>query len=857
MSNAIANQLYLAYLGRPGDTAWRSSTTAVIGSATAPSVALQNAFYSAAVLDGTFSLSDSSSTLVNKIFLNIFGFSASTFEQNAWATLINNGTITAQTAAWTIFSSYLGATNVPSSYQQPAQSKLIVIDAYTNQLANDSAANIAVSQIGSSAASSARQFISTITSQATAATGVTGIASTVASVSTSTTGSTFTLTTNIDNLTGTSGNDVFQGASTSLTSLDTVNGGAGTDTLSLTSAADFTVSSVNVTSIETLSVNATATTQVTLTSASTGLTAVTNNASSAALTFGTGAGSNLTVAGTVNVSNTAQNTTVAYEESAVTGTADAVALVLTNATGASTIALNSTTANTVGLETVNITSNGTTANSIVLTTNDTAGLATINVSGSNALTLNVGTNVTTTATTISAAAATGAVTVTNLGAAAHKITGGSGNDVFQFGANLGTTDTVDGGAGTDTLSANTASFAGFTATSKPTVSNVETIALADDFGTTASVIDASVLGTTATVQNVRVADQGATGAAALTVNGLVAATSGSNNFRFDGDLGANGGTHTFNITNATTAGTANAATLDFRGGTYTATSTVAIAGVETVTVDTTNATGAVTFNLTDPALTTLTITGGQNVTLSGATLGTVVQTVNASAVTGTAAISVSLNSSAVNGATVTTAGGADTVVGSSLADTISTGGGADTITGGSGIDTITGGAGSDTINVGTAAADRDVVTDFTAGATNGDIIRFTDSKANNTAHGAGAAVAGDYRTFSASGNITLAAADFIVAITVETVSSLSTDGASVLNALVTGSSNSGTITAQNAADIVYFLVSDGTNVGVYRGFASGATADTAITANEISLIATLNSTSLSALTAANNFSFAA
>jgi hypothetical protein len=77
----------------------------------------------------------------------------------------------------------------------------------------------------------------------------------------------------------------------------------------------------------------------------------------------------------------------------------------------------------------------------------------------------------------------------------------------------------------------------------------------------------------------------------------------------------------------------------------------------------------------------------------------------------------------------------------------------------------------------------------------------------------------------------------------------------VLNATTTGAGNSGTITAQNAADILYFAISDGTNVGIYRGQANLAVNDTAVTAAEIALIGILQNTTLASLTFAN-FSFA-
>jgi S-layer protein len=257
MSNAIANQLFLAYLGRPADTQWRNSTGNLLNGA-APSAALQTAFYNAAVSDGVFAATDSPSALVNKIFNQLFGFGASTFEQNAWGNLITTGVISAQSAAWTIFSSYLGATNVPDAYKVPAQSKLIAADAYVTQLGNDAAANAALSQAGGAAAASARTFLTGITTQAQAATAVTNIATTVSSVGTSTTGSTFTLTTGSDtgaSFLGGTGNDSFIGNSVTggntWTVGDAIDGGAGTDTFTVTQAGAITLpTGATVTNVE-------------------------------------------------------------------------------------------------------------------------------------------------------------------------------------------------------------------------------------------------------------------------------------------------------------------------------------------------------------------------------------------------------------------------------------------------------------------------------------------------------------------------------------------------------------------------------------------------------------------------------
>ena len=247
MSNALANQLFLTYLGRPADAAWRSSTASLLNG-NQPSAALQKAFYNAAVSEGVFASTDSNSTLVKKVFLQTFGFAASTFEQTAWADLVTKGTVSKETLAWTIFVSYLGATNVPDQYKLPTQSKLIAIDAYTNQLTNDATANLALAK-GGSAADVARTQIATVTSQATAATFVIDIVANVAENDGST-GETFTLTTDEDTFSGTSGDDTFVATTDTMDAEDRIVDSSTTDDDVLTLDADSDPDAIDVTNVE-------------------------------------------------------------------------------------------------------------------------------------------------------------------------------------------------------------------------------------------------------------------------------------------------------------------------------------------------------------------------------------------------------------------------------------------------------------------------------------------------------------------------------------------------------------------------------------------------------------------------------
>jgi hypothetical protein len=136
MSRAIANQLFVAFLGRSVDNQWLSATGNLIASA--PSIhttlGMQQLLYSIAVSEGVYVPSDAAGVYVNKIFQNVFGFAASTQEQTAWGTLINNRTIATEAAPWVIFSSYLGSATVPQTYKFAAQYRLVLAETYTNGL---------------------------------------------------------------------------------------------------------------------------------------------------------------------------------------------------------------------------------------------------------------------------------------------------------------------------------------------------------------------------------------------------------------------------------------------------------------------------------------------------------------------------------------------------------------------------------------------------------------------------------------------------------------------------------------------------------------------------------------------------
>jgi len=457
MSTAIANQLFLAYMGRPADAAWRASTATVLNS-NQPSAALQTAFYNAALSEGVFSASDTMSSLVNKIFLQTFGFAANTYEQTQWA----NSGVSKEAMAWTIFVSYLGATNVPDVYKLPTQSKLMSIDAYTNQLQNDGVANAALSQ-GGTAAASARALITGVTSQATAATFITNVASNVSTSATaaSIAGTNFTLLTSIDGISGTSNDDTISGligASGTYNVGDNITGGSGNDTLNLIDAGSATAAGlVSLRTVETVNVRSvSAGTTIVNANDWSGVTKVSNASSNAGSTLqvsGVALTTQISVNGNTDVNVAFINTTTA---------ASAVSVALVSVGG-------DTTATTLASASAAATANV----SLDMASADLLTAVSIDVSGTaNIARIDAGSNVTSytitgsgnailvtddTITSFNATAAAGNLDVSFSGASTVAVVGGAGNDTFRFGTPYNG-DTVNGGAGTNTLALTIAGF---------------------------------------------------------------------------------------------------------------------------------------------------------------------------------------------------------------------------------------------------------------------------------------------------------------------------------------------------------------------------------------------------------------
>jgi S-layer protein len=437
-----------------------------------------------------------------------------------------------------------------------------------------------------------------------------------------------------------------------------------------TVAGDTTVNDVNRTS---------------LTAAGT-ITTVTLNNSGAAV-INSGALTTLNLAGTLTTVNA--GTLGALTTAANT----ALAINLTGAvtTGAVTIDTDITT--------INIAASGT-ASTLANLVNASA--TAVNVSGAAGLTITADTlaataTITSTNTagvTISQALLVGQGFVGGDGAdsilvgqTTKAITMGAGNDVVTISdTTLGTGGSIDGGAGVNTIVANTN---GSSLAANTSITNFTTLRVAG----------AAAQGTHSAAGFTALEVGGAVVLAGATTFSSVAANTGLTY------LGTTGQTTAYQLTNS--AGTADVLNVTLRSAAAINANTLTAAGIETVNItstDTNTTAHQNTFALVATGATTITVTGNAGLAFTNDATNTKVALFDASGVTGAAADAALLavtyvsNTAVANSATTTIKGGSgnDALTGGLTADAISGNDGNDVLDGGRGADNIDGGTGTNT-----------------------------------------------------------------------------------------------------------------------------------------------------------------
>ena len=590
------------------------------------------------------------------------------------------------------------------------------------------------------------------------------------------------LTLEADDIVGTVGDDVcdaplifFTGTGTLIASLQTadrVDARGGMDRLD--AELNGGVVAPSLTSIETINIRA--------------LTATTLNASNF---MGVNAINSVESLGTLTVASMQEHTDIGLSEitdgtsgvsitfatAVTTGSADAITTTLTGA-NAGTVTV--TTGATNGFETLNVAGTGSTANTLTAITQGTGTtMVTANLAGDQATQLKA---LPSTIRSYDASSMTGTLTLGS-GTRADatdtyasfatvdiaNMTGGTGNDVFVFGATLDGSDAdqedewIDGGAGHDILQMTISSSRGgllpirnieelrvnasasSSSFSLLNVSGVSTVTVeSDDTANTMTVDNVPVTSTAQTWPTLAFRGDGTQAAQTydtITFNGFGASASTGDkmtvSFANRGTaLNSSGTTNAHTVTSMTVGSSSSTGmetlTITAADGPLSVTSTTTCFSCTGITVTGSSNVGLGTMTGTADSVTSLTatgVTGNFTATIdnmNGGTiqLGTGNDTVDT---TGSAASAMVIQGGAGND-TLTGAGGSDnilggrgtdTLVGAAGADMLSGGDDNDTIQGDGSSDTITTGNGADTVVLTTVAADSanaDTISDFTAGS---------------------------------------------------------------------------------------------------------------------------------------------
>jgi len=471
-------------------------------------------------------------------------------------------------------------------------------------------------------------------------------------------GETTVLTTRVNLLTGTSDDDTFVGTSGGTNSTinlgDSLDGGAGTDTLKILSSLTSAIPSIVTKDIEDYVITNSGAGTFAISSQSTAPTTVTFLAGSdEAFTL-----SGLKTTTAVALESEAGQITLAFD--AVTGTTDAIALKLNEVKSTASVDVGA------GIETINLNVTGSATTLVDLKGADVSELK---ITGDQDLTIT--TALASTITTVDGSAVTGKLELSIATGGDVTLTGGSADDHFNV-AGFDENDIIDGGDGTDTLSI-TNDFI-----NDVNISNIEILEF-----TTATTQDLSLL----------------TGAETFKFSDATGNSEYTNN---ESDfshimLEKTAGDFTATITSNTSADVLNIELLNSDLTTLTATDYETVNLKSSLGDGTGTVLNTVTTLTNTTAISKLVITGDTDLTITGALTNQV--NVDASAFTGEL--------------TIIGSGLDDTLKGGTNDDMLTGGDGVDTFTGGTGDDNFVTLSSTDLDT--TDGAVTDTITDFTTG----------------------------------------------------------------------------------------------------------------------------------------------
>jgi hypothetical protein len=469
---AVAEQIYIAYFGRPADRAGLINMTNLLAAGQAPTsiTDMAAAYYSNGAVKSifdSFGASAESTALytgtdqqfIVSIYQNVLGRDPLLGGLDFWTNALATHQMTRAEASVQIMAAAMAT---PADAATIA-AKTTVATNFTTAI--DTAAEV-IGYQGKAAAQTARDMLHSVDGTTDTTEFNATITSTLAALSgTTTIGTSYTLATTVDLINGTSLNDTIIADNTTLNPGDSINGGAGVDTLNFTNSdtnvAGTNFPAANITNVEVLNIRNVGTIVSVDASTITGLTTVNADRSTSAVVVNNVAdGAAVGVIGNGTVINGALTANYASDSStAVINLQNGVNDAANTATVAITSQNTKVVVNSTGADnTIESLALGGAATSLTINATtgfdaSTAGItgfganAGITVTGAGAVYLGA---LAAAVVTVDASAATGGVSAT-LGTAVTSFKGSTGNDFVTTAATTATGAVIAAGAGTDIL----------------------------------------------------------------------------------------------------------------------------------------------------------------------------------------------------------------------------------------------------------------------------------------------------------------------------------------------------------------------------------------------------------------------
>ncbi|MYN44001.1 DUF4214 domain-containing protein [Pseudoduganella sp. FT93W] len=386
----LVQQLYVAYYNRPADVAGLAFWVDAIDNRGATIDQVSKGFNTVKEYTDMYS-GKTADAVVNTVYQNLFGRIADSEGLNFWGPKIQSGAITTADLVKYITAGAVNADGTPNADGQVFANKVAAAQAFTTEIgtAGNEAERVAYAN-GGNAVAVAKAYIAGVTTTASLTAALANVHAVAQSALPAPEVTNFTLKATVDDVLGTAGNDVItavidgttNAVATTLTPLDTINGGAGNDTVVLNvlngvgnaGTAVAALPAVTVSNVENLNIRS-AVDLTANTSSWSGLTNV-NLTQGAVVALTSGATTAVAVSGaTGNVSVTGGSTQT------VTSAASGTAVTLGSAAGAVAVTHTAQAGGNIGINngtTVDVTASGATTGTVIIG-NTTAASGAVNV----------------------------------------------------------------------------------------------------------------------------------------------------------------------------------------------------------------------------------------------------------------------------------------------------------------------------------------------------------------------------------------------------------------------------------------------------------------------------------------------